>query len=122
MITVIEDDRVSQEFLCRIIASYTDCKITRYSTAEAFIRDAKIKGLEPSVIFLDVTLPGMTGIEALNAIKELSTCKDTPVIMCTSSQDKKTIMQSIKLGAANYLVKPPTKEVVEKIINKYSQQ
>ena len=120
MITVIEDDKVSQEFLCRVIASYTDDEICRYSTAESFIRDSKIKTLAPKVIFLDVTLPGMTGIEALGAIKDLDAFKETPVIMCTSSSDKKTILQSIKFGAANYLVKPPAKEVVEKIVNKYS--
>ena len=120
MITVIEDDKVSQEFLCRVIANYTDDEISRYSTAESFIRDSKIKTLKPKVIFLDVTLPGMTGIEALSAIKDLEAFKETPVIMCTSSSDKKTILQSIKFGAANYLVKPPAKEVVEKIVNKYS--
>lgn len=58
----------------------------------------------PSLILLDVMMPGLDGIETLQCIKEKR--PDLPVIMLTSVDKVETAVQVIKLGAYDYLLKP----------------
>ena len=58
----------------------------------------------PSAIFLDRVMPEMDGMATLEAIK--TTQKDLPVIMATSIDDAGSIVEAMKLGAFDYIVKP----------------
>ena len=58
----------------------------------------------PSAIFLDMVMPEMDGIATLKAIRNIQ--KDLPVIMATSVDDSGSIVQAMKLGAFDYVVKP----------------
>ncbi|MBV51238.1 MAG: hypothetical protein CMH77_01840 [Nitrospinae bacterium] len=58
----------------------------------------------PSAIFLDRVMPEMDGMATLEAIK--ATQKDLPVIMATSIDDAGSIVEAMKLGAFDYIVKP----------------
>jgi len=58
----------------------------------------------PSVIFLDVAMPVMGGMEALKTIKNSKS--DLPVIMVTGVDDVASAVKSMKFGAFDYIVKP----------------
>ena len=58
----------------------------------------------PSVIFLDVAMPVMGGMEALKTIKNFKS--DLPVIMVTGVDDVASAVKSMKFGAFDYIVKP----------------
>ena len=58
----------------------------------------------PSAIFLDRVMPEMDGMATLEAIKAIQ--KDLPVIMATSIDDAGSIVEAMKLGAFDYIVKP----------------
>ncbi|GBD95987.1 MAG TPA: sigma-54-dependent Fis family transcriptional regulator [Nitrospirae bacterium] len=70
------------------------------------------------VIFLDVRMPGMNGIETLKEIKERM--RNMPVIMMTAFSDSAIAIEAMKEGAFDYLLKPfdnnQLKEVVEKAV------
>jgi len=66
---------------------------------------AKEVGL-PAVILLDVKMPKMDGIEVLKHIRSDAKFKFIPVIMVTSSREEKDIVESYRLGANSYVVKP----------------
>ena len=66
---------------------------------------AHVNGL-PAVILLDVKMPKMDGIEVLKHIRSNAKFKFIPVIMVTSSSEEKDIVESYKLGANSYVVKP----------------
>jgi len=57
-------------------------------------------------VLLDVNMPEMNGMETLKAIRSNPDTVKLPVIMCTSVADKGQVMEAIKAGATNYLVKP----------------
>ncbi|MCX8056953.1 MAG: response regulator [Ignavibacteria bacterium] len=62
--------------------------------------------LKPKVILLDLMLPKIHGLEILKELKSNPDTKIIPVIVLTSSRDEIDIIESYKLGANSYIVKP----------------
>jgi DNA-binding NtrC family response regulator len=58
----------------------------------------------PAAICLDINMPGMDGIEVLKRIKKID--NDVPVIMVTSEDGVDTVVEAIRDGAYDYMVKP----------------
>ena len=61
---------------------------------------------DPAVILMDIKMPRMDGIEALRQIRSNPDFRLIPVIMVTSSHEERDLVESYKLGANSYVVKP----------------
>lgn len=77
------------------------------------------KANSPDIVFLDVTMPDMTGLDVLKQIKEIN--KDAKVIMLTNVDQQETVMETVKLGAKGFIKKPFEEEKVLDKINKLLQ-
>ena len=60
----------------------------------------------PAVLFLDIKMPRMDGIEVLRAIRSDAALKMLPVVMLTSSREEQDLIRSYELGSNAYVVKP----------------
>ena len=65
---------------------------------------AMIKKDPPSLVLLDISMPGMDGIEVMRLIREQS--PSLPVVILTGHGDTETVKKIIELGASEYLTKP----------------
>lgn len=62
---------------------------------------------QPSLILLDVEMPGMDGYETLRRLREQITTRDIPVMFVTANNDTNDERRGLELGAVDYLTKPP---------------
>ena len=69
---------------------------------------AKFNEKAPDLILIDWNMPNMNGIELVQKIRE--TNKTIPLIMCTTEAEKSRVLEAIKAGVNNYIVKPFTAE------------
>lgn len=88
---------------------FTVLTATNGKDALAIVRKEK-----PKIVFLDVRMLGMSGLEVLKEIKEID--KNIKVIMVTVMDDKKTKAEAEKLGADQFVTKPFKSEDLEKLV------
>lgn len=63
-----------------------------------------VRQLKPSVVCLDIEMPGMNGLEVLKQIK--ASYEDVAVVMVTGDSKAASVQQAIKDGASGYILKP----------------
>ncbi len=68
----------------------------------------------PDLMLVDWNMPNMDGITLIRKIRE--TDKTTPIIMCTTEAEKSRILEAVKAGVNNYVVKPFTAETLSERI------
>jgi len=82
----------------------------------------KFRELSPDLVTMDITLPGMNGIETVKGIMEIDPA--ALIIMITSHGQEQMVIDSIDAGARGYVMKPVKpeilKETVEKVLANYS--
>lgn len=101
-VLVVDDHDLIREGLNRIISFEEDLIIIdEFSNGEDALNNIEFN--LPDVVLLDINMPKKNGIETLETIK--NKYKDIKVVMLTVENDKKTIMEAIKIGADGYILK-----------------
>src|SRR5215813_3790386 len=101
-IAVVDDDSNFAGYVRTFLAlrGYEACSYTRGDEIVAAIR----QGEPPDIVLLDVAMPGMDGLQTLKALKEAR--PELQVIMLSGREQAQTIVEAVRLGAADYVVKP----------------
>jgi len=119
-LVIIEDEEAHFSLMKRAIAKeFPHASVYHFQEANTCLE--LLDSIIPTVIITDYLLPGMNGIEFLEALSQND--RDIPVIMITGQGDENVAVRAMKLGAVDYLVKSgdfftllPT--VVEKVVRK----
>ena len=74
-----------------------------------------LRTARPDLVLIDWNMPNMNGITLVRKIRE--TDKVLPLIMCTTEAEKSRVLEAVKAGVNNYVVKPFTAETLSEKIN-----
>ena len=80
--------------------------ITLISAHNASLALALVESARPDVIVLDINLPGMNGIEALDRLQREEATRDIPVIALSANALPGDIKRGLEVGFRHYLTKP----------------
>lgn len=107
---LIADDLALIRSLIR--KSLADLKFTNIEEATdgaetiSKITQAHASGTPFDVVFLDWNMPGKDGLEVVQFCKKSEKYQDTPFIMISAERDKVRVVQALKAGVRDYIVKP----------------
>ena len=101
-IAIVDDDSGFANYL-RTFLSLRGYETRSYSRGDEMIAAIK-QGDPPDIVLLDVMMPGMNGLETLRAIKAAK--PEIQVIMLSGREQAATIVEAVRLGAGDYVVKP----------------
>ncbi len=113
--TLIVDDEEDIRTVLRATLTAMGYQVMTVGTGESAV-DHILRNPPPSVVLLDLSLPGMGGLETLRRILEANPRQKVMMISCTSDADK--IVAAVKMGATDYLVKPFTNATLEEALDK----
>ena len=120
---IIEDDYITSMVLQEILLTYGSADTAENGFLGVKAVEASIISEESyDVIFLDIMMPEMDGMEALQKIREVETNHNIEgkdrikIIMCTALDDYETVKKSFSNQCDGYLVKPFTTEKVEETL------
>ncbi len=101
-VAIVEDDRKAREIFADWVNRTEGFKcVSDHESAEDAL--ATLPGLEPKVVFMDINLPGMNGVECVRRLKVL--LPETQFVMLTVYEDSDHIFQALQAGAIGYLLK-----------------
>jgi len=103
-LAVVDDDASVLTLVTSVLSSYDVVAFDRPQRALEALRE----GLRPDLIVSDVIMPGMTGFELHEAVRELAPLRSVPFIYLTSMSDRDHIRRGMAQGADDYLTKPFT--------------
>jgi two-component system chemotaxis response regulator CheY len=75
-----------------------------------------LKREKVGLVVTDWNMPNMTGLELLRNMRQNSRCANVPVLMVTAEGMKENVLEAVKSGVSNYVVKPFTAEVLQEKI------
>ena len=116
LIIVGEDNPIEMEFIEFIITKNKEYTLQKFSDGQSLYNYIKTSKITPSIVFLDINMPIINGIDLLYMIREESIY--CPIIMLSTSIEPKDINKSYLYGTNSYLVKPVDFSKFEELIDK----
>jgi two-component system nitrogen regulation response regulator NtrX len=103
-ILIIEDEAAIRRVLTKILSEESDTYIVE--DAEDGLQGLeKIKNNDYDLVLCDIKMPKMDGVEVLEAVKKIK--PEIPMVMISGHGDMETAIQTMRLGAFDYISKPP---------------
>ena len=101
-VLIVDDEEINRQILGNIIES--EYKVLFAKDGKEALEIIHNRGISISLVLLDILMPQLSGFDVLNQMKDEKLITDIPVIVLTSEKDSE--IESLKLGAADFLTKP----------------
>ena len=111
-ILIVDDEVEITEILADLLSEEYEC--LRAASAEEAL--ARLTESEFQLVISDITMPGMSGLDMIPHVKELS--PDTVVVMISGMQTVESAIGALRLGAFDYLMKPFDLRQVEAVVKR----
>ncbi len=115
-VVVVEDDETQQALIAAMLASEPVELVFESDGAAAL---ARIHATAPDLVLMDVGLPGSDGVAITGQIKSSPSLASIPVVMVTGEARFETLVRSMEAGAADFIVKPFTRDALVAKLGKF---
>lgn len=102
-VLMVEDDEFQQKLLARLLAGQPIELVFASTGAQA---QTQMWQYKPDLVLMDVGLPDTNGVEATRWIKSIAQFAHVPIVMVTGHSERNIVVESLKAGAVDFLVKP----------------
>ena len=103
-VLIVDDNSKIRFLLTKMIEKKFECEIIE--AENGLIAINKISAEDPDVVFLDISMPHLGGLETLATVRKEQKFKNLPIVMITAINDRKTVKEAIDFGVEYYLLKP----------------
>ena len=110
-VLIYEDNNLLRESVAAMIETSAELKLEA-AFEHVLNVEAELKAYNPDVVLMDIDMPGMTGIEAVQKIRRFNS--QVPIIMLTVFDDNAHVFEALQSGASGYLLK---KHISTKLFN-----
>jgi two-component system response regulator AtoC len=110
-LAIVDDDKPFADYLQTLLKS-RGYETTTYDSGDALLQGLR-EGALPDVVLLDVAMPGLDGLETLRQIRFAHPAAQ--VVMVSGGRATEKIVEAVRLGAANYVVKPGDAEGIGEV-------
>lgn len=104
-VLIVDDDVVSRMMLMHMVDSAGSYEVLEAEDGEEAWRQLDA-GLQPALLFCDLRMPRLSGMELLARVKADERFASLPFVLVSAADDGATMEQALALGAAGYIVKP----------------
>ena len=118
-VLIIEDNVMNRTILKKHL---TRLSLTVIEAEDGLIALEKLQTHAVDLIITDIIMPNLTGIELLKRLKQHTTFKHIPTIVCSSLDEIDTVVECIQLGADDYLIKPFNKVILQARVKSYLER
>ncbi|MZG52485.1 MAG: response regulator [Nitrospinae bacterium] len=110
-VCVVEDEKVSRKMTIELLKKMGINNIVASTNGETALH--KLKMQKADLIISDWHMPVMDGLEFYKAVRKEESLKNTPFMMVTVEDSKEKVIEALKLGIKDYIVKPLQKNSFE---------
>src|SRR5437588_10116799 len=100
---IVDDNEMNRDMLARRLAR-KGYVIGLADSARELLPRVKEEGID--LVLLDIEMPEVTGLDALQALREVYSAIELPIIMVTAKNQSDDIVKALEMGANDYLTKP----------------
>ena len=104
MSVVLAEDDVDIRALVQLVLERLDLDVHEVGNGDDALEACRAK--RPRLLLLDITMPGMTGLEVCRAVRQDSDLADLPVILMTARAQSSDVAAGMAAGADAYIIKP----------------
>lgn len=116
-ILVVDDSRIMRNIVKNTFTTLNiPCEFVEASNGkEALFR---LQEHKVDLILLDWNMPELSGIDFLKKVREMEQHKDLPIVMVTSEAAKYSVIEALKNGATDYIIKPVNEKIFKEKLQK----
>ncbi len=118
--TLVVDDSASARTVLKRLLERKGVQVDQTESGLQALDYLKTK--KPDLIFMDHTMPGMSGLEAVRAIRQDPATASIPVVMYTSQNDEGYLQEALATGALDIIPKPATWNKLSQVLDAVSHQ
>jgi sigma-B regulation protein RsbU (phosphoserine phosphatase) len=100
---LVDDDEITRDLLARYLER-NGFEVTGVADGREAL--ACIEKGGPELVLLDIVMEGLSGLEILSAVRQQHSTTDLPVVMATSKDLSRDVVEALRLGANDYVTKP----------------